>query len=100
MFVRWCRLGRRLLSPIPGDQTTEIVAIGPIGLEELFIEKPLDAASGTDLIRIALRANRPAHLAVPATAKYHDCGAGQSGSHQAKRPLPTRLLRFVHLGNL
>lgn len=38
MLVRWFRLGRGLLSAIPGNETTEIVAIGPVGPEDLFIK--------------------------------------------------------------
>jgi hypothetical protein len=50
MFVRWRRLGWRLLCVIPSDQATEIVAIGTVSLEKLFIKEALYTATGTYLI--------------------------------------------------
>ena len=108
MLVRWRGLRWGLLGPVPFDQADEIVAVGSVGAEDLFIKQTLNAAACTHLIRIALGAHWPAHFAVPATTKCDDHGACQPRCHQAEGPLPTRLLSaylvlpvylvFVHLG--
>ena len=70
MLMRWRGLGRRLLSPIPFDQTGQIVAIRSVGPEDFLVKQTLDAAARTHLIRIAFGTHRPAHFAVPTAAKY------------------------------
>lgn len=94
----WGRLG--LLGTIPSDQPRQFVAVGTVGNEALFIKQTLNATACTHLIRIALRADRPAHFAMPAAPEEDHCCSRQTRSHQAERPLPTRLLFVIHLGNL
>src|SRR5580698_493819 len=44
-----------------------------------------------------LEANRPTHLAMPATAEDHDSSRSQPGGNYTQRPQPTRLLfHFTH----
>ncbi|GEM_PF-6763030 len=82
--------GAGLLSAV--NQAGEIVAVGAIGAKQFFVEEAFYAAAGADLIGISLRAERPAHFAVPATAKNYDRGCGNTGHHQPQRPQPIRLL--------
>ncbi len=55
---------------VPGNQAVEIVTVGTIGAERLFIKKALDSASETDLVRVLLVADGPAHLAMPTAAEH------------------------------
>jgi hypothetical protein len=85
-------------SLIPGDQLWEIVAIGTVAPERVLIEKPLNAATGTNLVGTALSPDGPAHFAMPASPK-DDGGTRQPGRKQADRPKPAgtlvlRRLRF------
>jgi len=83
---------------VPGNQATEVVAVGSVGAESFLIKQALDAAAQANLIRVILEANRPTHFAVPATAKDHYSGCPQPSRNQTQRPQPTRLLfRFTHL---
>jgi hypothetical protein len=89
----------RLVLRLPGfqsDQPVEIIAVRTIGAERLLIEKALDAATQAYLVRVLLKAHRPAHFPVPAASKYQDRCASYSSCHQTERNLPTRLLFFSH----
>ena len=81
MLVRWLRLGRGLLRVIPSDQTPEIVAVWPIGPEDLLVKQALDTATRTHLIGIALSTNRPTHFAMPATSEDYHCRSRETRSH-------------------
>jgi len=78
LFGGQLRLYFQPFSAVPSKELLEVVAVGAISPKGILIEKPLDAAAGADLIGAALRAYRPAHLAVPASPK-NDGGTGQSG---------------------
>ena len=85
-------------SLVAGNQTIEIVAVGSVGAESLFIKQPLDAATQANLIGVIAEANRPTHLAVPATAEDYDSSRSQPGGNYTQRPQPARLLfLFTHL---
>jgi hypothetical protein len=85
-------------SAIPGNQAIEVVAVGSVGAEGLFIEQTLDTAAQANLIRVILEPNRPTHFAVPATAKDHHSRSSQPSRDHTQRPQPTRLLfLFTHL---
>ena len=60
--------------PFRGNQALQIVAIWPLSPKTLLVEKALDAAAQAHLIRVFLDAYGPAHVLVPATAQYRDCG--------------------------
>ena len=62
-----------LVRTIPSDQKLQLVAIGAISLKGFLIKQSLDATAQADLVGIALGANRPAHLAVPASPEENDC---------------------------
>ena len=64
---------------IPGDEAIQIIGVGPVGTEGVFIEKTLDAATQANLVRVSLRTNRPTHPAMPATADHHNGGSSQAG---------------------
>jgi hypothetical protein len=85
----------RALGVLPGNQAVQIVAIGTVGLEESFIEEPLDPTAEAHLIGVFLRTNGPAHFAVPASPENHDGSAGYPSCQQAQRPYPARLLLFL-----
>ena len=51
---------------VPGNQSIEIVTIGPIRDERALIEQALGPASGANLVGVPLGPNGPAHLPVPA----------------------------------
>lgn len=57
------------LGLVPGNQSIEIVAIGPVCNKRALVEQALRPASGTNLVGITLGTNRPAHLPVPAPAQ-------------------------------
>jgi len=80
---------------VPGDQTVEIVAVRAISAESLLVKQAFDAASGANLVGVALGPDWPAHLAMPAAAKQKQTGTRQSRRQQPKRPKPTRLLLFL-----
>jgi hypothetical protein len=81
----------------PGDKAIQIVTIGPVGAESLFVEQPLDPTTSTNLVGMILQTNRPAHFAVPAAAKNHQSSSSHSRGHQAQRRCPTRpLFLFTH----
>ena len=61
-----------LLRTIPGDKQLQFVAVGSVGLEVLLVKEPLDPAPQADLVGVPLRANWPAHLAVPASSEEND----------------------------
>jgi len=73
---------------IPSQQAIQIVAVRSVGAKLLLIKKPLDATSEAYLVSALPGANRPAHLAVPATAQHHDCRPRNARSKQAKGPPP------------
>jgi len=57
----------------------QIVAVWPVGPEGFLIEEPLNTAPEAHLVGMALGPDWPAHLAVPATAKYYDPSARKAG---------------------
>ena len=75
MFPRFDRTDFLLAILIPSDKTIQIVAVGSVGTEGVFIEKTLDATSQANLVGVSLRANRPTHLAVPAASEQYDADA-------------------------
>ena len=98
---RWQVSGRPFLctflfSSLPGDEPIQLVTVRTVGAECLFIEKPLDAAAEANLIRMLLVAHRPAHFAMPATAKNQHCSASYSRGYQTEGNLPAGLLFFCH----
>jgi hypothetical protein len=93
---RQLRLYLQPLSAIPSKKLREVIAVGPITLKRIFVEQPLDAAAGTYLVGTALGADRPTHLAMPATPK-NDGGASQPGRNQTHGPQPTGTLAFQRL---
>ena len=85
-----------MFSSLPGDEPVQLVTVRTVGAKCLFIEKPLDAAAEANLIRMLLVAHRPAHSAMPATAKNQHRSASYSSGYQTEGDLPTGLLFFCH----
>src|SRR5689334_7384682 len=82
---------------VPGDQAIQVVAVGPVASEGLFVEKALNAAAHANLVRTVLNADGPAHLTVPAAPKNDDGSASDPGCKYAQRPQPTPFwLAFTH----
>ena len=79
-------------SPVLRDEFIEIVTIGSVGAEGLFVKQTLDATAEANLIGMILEAHRPTHLAVPATAEDYDSSRSQTRRNYSERPQPTRLL--------
>jgi len=73
-------------SAVASHQAIKIVAVRSVSAEGLFIEQTLDAATQANLIGMILKAHRPTHLAVPATAQDNDSSGSQPGRDHAKRP--------------
>jgi hypothetical protein len=91
------RMNFILSSAVPGNQAIEIVAVGSVGAEALLVKQAFDAAAQANLVRVILKANRPTHLSVPATAEDHDSSRSEPGRNYPQRPQPTRLLfLFTH----
>jgi len=85
-------------SQIPGNEAIEVIAVRSVSTEGLLIKQTFDATTEANLIRVILVANRPTHLAVPATAEDHYSSCSQPSSNHTQRPQPTRLLfLFTHL---
>jgi hypothetical protein len=98
MLVRsWLRFCFHALSAIPSEKFLEIVTVRAKSPERILVEQALDAAARADLIGATLGANRPAHLAMPASSQ-DDRSTSQTGRHQADRPQPTRTLALQRLG--
>jgi len=89
-----------LLRTIPGDKQLQFVAVGSVGLEVLLVKEPLDPASQADLVGVPLRANWPAHLAVPASSEENDRHPSQAGGHDTEGPHPVFLFFDFHHENL
>jgi len=84
-------------SQISGDEAIEVIAVGSVSAEGLRIKQTFDATTEANLIRVILEANRPTHLAMPATAEDHYSSRSQPSSNHTQRPQPTRLLfLFTH----
>ena len=83
-MLRSIRLGLMFLTllEIPCHQPLQFVAVGTVALEGILIKKALSATTQADLVAMPRCPHRPAHAAMPATAKQH-CRPGQAGSHQA-----------------
>jgi hypothetical protein len=79
-------------SSVAGNQALEVVAVRPVGAESSLIKQAFDAAAQANLIGVILRAHRPTHIAVPATAEQHHSGCPQPRDHHAQGPQPTRIL--------
>ncbi len=79
-MLRRCGFGMELdaAALVHADEAIQIVAIGSVGAEGFLVEEALDAAAEADLVGVIFKANRPAHLAVPATAKDYYAGTRQS----------------------
>jgi len=71
---------------VPRQETIQVVAVRPVRAESLLIEKPLDPTTEANLVGVLLGANRPTHLAVPATAKNHHPRAREPSGQQAPWP--------------
>jgi len=85
-------------SLVARNQAIEVVAVGSVGAEGLFIKQALDAAAQANLIGVITEANRPTHLAVPATSEDYDSSRSHPGGKHTQTPEPTRLLfLFTHL---
>jgi hypothetical protein len=67
---------------VPFDQVIQIVTVWSVGLKGLFVKQALDSAAHATLVRLALRADRPAHFAVPAATKSNDGRACNSCGDQ------------------
>lgn len=81
-----------LVRTIPSDQELQFIAIRAIGLKGFLIKQSLDATAQADLVGITLGANRPAHLAVPASPEENDGHSSQAGGHYTDGPHPVLLL--------
>lgn len=72
---------RPTLVTIPIDKLVQVIAKRAIGLKGLLVEEPLDATAQANLIGLALNADGPAHLAMPAaTERDHRCACDSSGN--------------------
>ncbi len=86
-ILRWQHCGRtRALTLRPLDQAEQIIAIWSIGAESFFVEQALDATAQTHLIGMILRSHRPAHAAMPASAKQKNGCTRDSSGHNSQRP--------------
>src|SRR5438093_12551807 len=63
------------------NELVQIVAVRSVGTERPFIKKAFDAAPKANLIGMFLIADRPAHLAVPATSEHEHCSPCNAGRH-------------------
>ncbi len=59
------------LSPVPGNETVQIVAIRSIRTKVVFVEETLYTAAQANLVGMVLGTDWPAHFAMPATAQNH-----------------------------
>jgi hypothetical protein len=90
--------GTTLPRLIPVNEPIQFVAIRPVGTKSLLIEQAFDTTARANLITALLRAYRPTHPAMPATAKQYYSGTCQSRRQHSPRPQPARLLFFfTHL---
>jgi len=94
---RLLRLCFHSLGAIPRKEPLKIVAVGPVSPKRILIEQSLDAATRADLVGAALRANGPAHFAVPASPKNYG-SPSETRRHQPDRPQPPRTLALQRLG--
>ena len=76
----------------PPDQPVQVITIRAIGAKRFLVEETLDPATQADLVGVTLGADRPTHLAVPATTEQHHADSGHSGGQKAEGPQPLRLL--------
>ena len=74
------------------DQAVQVVAVLAVGAKGFFIEQALDSAAETNLVRVVLIADWPAHFAVPATAEHEHRCSGNPGCHDSKGNFPARFL--------
>jgi hypothetical protein len=96
--LRWRRCNFLAAILVPGNQLIEVIAIGTVGAEILFVEETFDAAAWAYLVRMTLRPDRPAHTTVPAAAKDDNRSSRQPGGYQTQGPSPTELLlALTHL---
>ncbi len=86
-------MGIRFRGPFPGAEFVQVIAEWAIRIEGALIEQPLGAAAQANLVRISLAANRPTHLAVPATAEDQHRRSGQAACHDSGPP-PIGSLEF------
>jgi hypothetical protein len=77
---------------IPQGETIEIGTVGSVSAEVFLVEQAFAAATHAYLVRTALGAYRPTHLAVPTTAENHYARSRQSGGNQTQPQEPTGLL--------
>jgi hypothetical protein len=68
---------------VSSNQASEVITEGAVRAEGGDIEEAFDAAAEADLIGAILIADRPAHLAVPATAKEKYSSSSDTGSDYA-----------------
>ncbi|HEX3320284.1 MAG TPA: hypothetical protein VHR84_06255 [Terriglobales bacterium] len=81
-WVNRCGCGPTLVT-IPVNQLVQVIAERAIGLKGLFIKEPFDPTPEAHLIRLALNADRPAHLAMPAATESNHGGTCDSGGNKA-----------------
>src|SRR5260221_13652722 len=86
-------MGIRFRGPFPGAEFVQVMAEWAIRIEGVLIEQPLGAAAQANLVRISVPANRPTHLAVPATAESQHRRSRQAACHDSGPP-PIGSLEF------
>jgi hypothetical protein len=91
----WLRFAAFLqaLSAIICKQPLKVVAERAVAVKCLFVEETLDAATGANLVSATLGADRPTHLAVPATPQ-EDRSTCHSRGQQTHGPEPTGTLQL------
>jgi hypothetical protein len=77
------------MSLLPSHETLQVITVGTIAAESLFIEKTFDTTTHADLVGIIFGPDRPAHLAMPAAPKDEYRSPRQASSYKAKWPHPT-----------
>src|SRR5215469_18236290 len=85
-----------MLARIPSNKSIQIIAIGTVGAESLFVEESLNTAPQTHLVRVLLIANWPAHFAMTAAAKHQHRSASYSGCKQTEGKFPAEPLFICH----
>src|SRR3979411_2751329 len=81
------------LRAFPSGEFVQVIAERAIRAEGFLVEQALGAAAQAHLVRISLRADGPAHLAVPAASERHHGRPSQAAGHDS-RPPPAGFLEF------
>jgi hypothetical protein len=93
LYTGWSGLFQ-IGNPARGNQLIQVIPVGPIRAESLFIEQPLGATAQTYLVRVALAPHRPTHPTMPAPAKRHQHHSSQARCHHPNWPEPPVFRRF------